>query len=96
MAVPRSIAGCGKAIGEVAHSDGGVENNITLGCLYRIFNPLARGHSPYIPLRKHRGRGLKVVFLVLTKGRFYIFPLFFTPPAYGHLPYRTYVRRGGG
>ena len=31
-----------------------------------FLTPSPYGHSPYIPLRKHRGRGLKVVFLVLA------------------------------
>ena len=33
-----------------------------LGVVIVGFTPLPCGHSPYIPLWKHRGRGLEVVF----------------------------------
>ena len=46
-------------IGEVARSDGGVENNITLGCLYRIFNPLALRAFPLSHLRRAEGGELR-------------------------------------
>ena len=46
-AVPRSIAGCGAAIGEVARSDGGVENNISSVCLYRFSLAVPRSITGY-------------------------------------------------
>ena len=40
-----------------------------------FLTPSPFGHSPYIPLRKHRGRGLKVVFQFRYKDTLCTFPL---------------------
>ena len=57
LAVPRSIAGCGKAIGEVAHSDGGVKqyNNRTIFLTPLLRNYRSFGLSPIFCTAKHRG-----------------------------------------
>ena len=68
----------------------------------RLLTPSPCGYSPYIPLRKHRGRGLKsslfpyAVFAsrnAAGHGRgefdtlFCCCRCFLTPPSSGHLPY---------
>ena len=44
--------------------------------MIELFNPLALRALPLYSLTKTQGERFKVLFLVLTKGRFYIFPCF--------------------
>ena len=52
--------------------------NITRNFFDSVFlTPSSCGHSPYIPYRKHRGRGLKVVFQFRYKDTLCTSPLCF-------------------
>ena len=50
MEYPPPLCFATQNIGEVAHSDGGVENDISSICSYQIFNPLALWALPLYSL----------------------------------------------